>query len=67
MDFLEDLEEDPGLRQNIAIYKDTKKIEQRKLVAQETEEVPEIGLEEMLEDLHIGTDATGEEGAAMLE
>ncbi|KAK2725672.1 60S ribosomal export protein NMD3-like [Artemia franciscana] len=67
VDFLEDLEEDPGLRQNIAIYKDTKKIEQRKLVAQETEEVPEIGLEEMLEDLHIGTDATGEEGAAMLE
>lgn len=31
------------------------------------EGVPQISLAEMLDDLHIGDDATGEEGAAMMD
>ncbi len=33
----------------------------------EDEALPSVSLQEMLEDLHIGTDATGGEGADMLE
>ncbi len=33
----------------------------------EDEQLPSVSLQEMLEDLHISTDATGEEGADMLE
>lgn len=29
--------------------------------------IPQISLQEMLDDLHIGDDATGGEGAAMLD
>lgn len=65
-DFLEDLEEDPTLRQNINIYKDTARI------PVDTDEVddegiPTISLQEMLDDLHIADDATGGEGAEMAE
>ncbi|CAH1772405.1 unnamed protein product [Owenia fusiformis] len=65
-DFLEDLEEDPDLRHNVNIYKDTNKI----AVDQDDtddENVPTVSLQEMLDDLHISTDATGEEGAEMQE
>ena len=31
------------------------------------EGAPQISLQEMLDDLHISEDATGEEGAAMME
>ncbi len=33
----------------------------------EDEALPSVSLQEMLEDLHIGTDATGGEGDDMLE
>lgn len=65
-DFLEDLEEDPAYRKNVDIYKDKDKI----LVdTDETddEDVPRITLQEMLDDLHLTEDATGEDGAPMLE
>jgi nonsense-mediated mRNA decay protein 3 len=64
-DFLEDLEEDPVYRQNVNIYKDAKKLA---VDADDTddEEIPQISLQEMLDDLHIdGADATGGEGAEM--
>ncbi|CAG9134654.1 unnamed protein product [Plutella xylostella] len=50
-DFLDDLEEDPDLRQNINIYKDANKL------AVDTDELdpaaPRITLAEMLDDLNI--------------
>lgn len=66
VDFLEDLEEDPAYRQNINIYKDANKVS---VEAEETddEDAPRISLQEMLDDLHISEDATGGEGAAMME
>ncbi|KAL3891578.1 hypothetical protein ACJMK2_003834 [Sinanodonta woodiana] len=65
-DFLEDLEEDATFRQNVNIYLDKNKI------PVDTDDLddsgaPQISLQEMLEDLDISTDATGEEGAAMME
>ncbi|XP_064597134.1 60S ribosomal export protein NMD3-like [Liolophura sinensis] len=65
-DFLEDLEEDPAFRQHVNIYKDELKI------AVDTDDTddegaPQISLQEMLDDLHIGGDATGEAGAEMTE
>lgn len=67
-DFLEDLEEDPAFRQNINIYKDKARI------AVDTgdmvdEDLPQITLEEMLDDLHIdGAEPSPEAdgGAAMM-
>lgn len=58
-DFMEDLEEDPMLRQNINIYKDTKKMESTMAVdmdedgADDDEGCPQITLQEMLDDLVI--------------
>ena len=55
MDFLEDLEEDPMLRQNVNIYADKQKMES--MMAVDTDELeedtPKITLQEMLEDLVI--------------
>ena len=53
-DFLEDLEEDPLVRENINIYKDEKQLtRQQQDVDDDDDEVPEISLEEMLDDLNI--------------
>lgn len=55
MDFLDDLEEDPMLRQNVNIYADKEKMEA--MMAVDTDELeedaPKITLQEMLEDLVI--------------
>lgn len=65
-DFLEDLEEDPQYRTNINIYRDD-----AKMAKQDTEseagEIPQVGLEEMLDDLHILEGPTEDEGAEMIE
>ncbi|CAG2162212.1 unnamed protein product [Oppiella nova] len=55
MDFMEDLEEDPMLRQNVNIYADKEKMESGMAVdLDELEaEAPKITLQEMLEDLVI--------------
>ncbi|XP_053382843.1 60S ribosomal export protein NMD3-like isoform X5 [Mercenaria mercenaria] len=65
-DFLEDLEEDPTIRQNVNIYKDKNRIP---IDTDDTDEegIPQISLQEMLDDLHIADDATGGEGAAMMD
>lgn len=65
-DFLEDLEEDVQFRTNINIYRDASK-QPRDGTESEAGDLPQIGLEEMLEDLHIESDPTGEEGAEMVE
>lgn len=63
-DFLEDLEEDDVIRQNINIYKDRDKLA---VDSDEiNEEIPHITLQDMLDDLTL-EDATGEEGGPMLE
>ncbi|XP_011885339.1 PREDICTED: 60S ribosomal export protein NMD3 isoform X3 [Cercocebus atys] len=62
-DFLEDLEEDEAIRKNVNIYRDsTIPVESDT----DDEGAPRISLAEMLEDLHISQDATGEEGASMM-
>ena len=43
-------------REKIAVESDT-----------DDEDLPKISLQEMLDDLHISEDATGGEGAAMME
>ncbi|KAH0512201.1 60S ribosomal export protein NMD3 [Microtus ochrogaster] len=59
-DFLEDLEEDEAIRKNVNIYRDsTIPVESDT----DDEGAPRISLAEMIEDLHISQDATGEEGA----
>lgn len=65
--FRADIEEDPAMRQHIAIYKDNKVA-----VAVDEDDTddggcPQITLAEMLDDLEIGEDATGEAGAEMTE
>ena len=53
-EFMEDLEEDPILRQNINIYKDTKKISNEMSIDSDDiidDTCPQITLQEMLEDL----------------
>ena len=57
-DFMEDLEEDPELRKNVNIYKDTAKIAGEMPVDQDSisdSEIPQITLAEMLDDLDIGS------------
>lgn len=66
VDFLEDLEEDPDFRQNINIFKDASKISVE-AAESDDEGLPQISLQEMLEDLHIAEDATGGEGADMMD
>ena len=51
-EFLQDLEEDPDLRQNINVYKDSRKIQvQVDDSESDGEHIPQITLEEMLDDL----------------
>ena len=66
--FMEDIEEDPAMRQFINIYKD----KERNVPVDEdddaAEDLPQVTLAEMLDDLDIGmVDATGEAGAGMDE
>lgn len=65
-DFLEDLEEEPTLRHNVNIYKDKSKVPVDTDEAEE-EGIPTISLQEMLDDLHLADDATGGEGAPMMD
>jgi nonsense-mediated mRNA decay protein 3 len=55
LDFMEDLEEDPKLREHMNIYKDPKKIS---VEAEESDNecAPQISLQEMLDDFHIKED-----------
>ena len=51
-DFLEDLEEDTDLRQNVKIYKDAKKINTMAVDTEsDTGDAPQITLAEMMDDL----------------
>ncbi|XP_041061926.1 60S ribosomal export protein NMD3 [Carcharodon carcharias] len=65
LEFLEDLEDDDIIRKNVNIYRDSSKIP----VESDTDDdgAPRISLAEMLEDLHISVDATGGEGADMID
>ena len=62
--FMEDIEEDPTMRQHVNLYKD-----KTKMPVDEHDDddagMPQISLAEMLDDLEIGEDATGGEGAVM--
>jgi nonsense-mediated mRNA decay protein 3 len=53
--FLQDLEEDPELRQNVNLYKDSNAMNMdtttEENTIEEEEDFPEIGIEELLEDL----------------
>ena len=53
LDFLEDLEEDPKSRENINIYKDQRKILNVENEDSDCENVPQISLQEMLDDLRL--------------
>ena len=59
-DFLQDLEEDPDLRQNINVYKDAQKMKVQ-VEDSDTEDCPQITLEEMLDDLVIAPEANMDE------
>lgn len=61
VDFLEDLEEDPQYRANVNIYRDSEKMATSD-TASEVGDMPQVGVEEMLEDLHIADDPTPEGG-----
>ena len=54
-EFLNDLEEDPDMRQNVNIYKDSHRVAQVPVDENDMEDpsVPQITLEEMLDDLVI--------------
>lgn len=52
-EFLDDLEEDPDMRQNINIFKDTKKQVPVDVNDMIDPSIPQITLEEMLDDLVI--------------
>jgi len=52
VEFLEDLEEDALYRQHVNIYKDDKKVTVEKNDTDD-EDLPQISLQEMLDDLHI--------------
>lgn len=53
LDFLEDLEEDPKSRENINIYKDQRKILNVENEDSDCDNVPQISLQEMLDDLRL--------------
>jgi len=66
--FLEDLEEDPESRVHINVYKDNKKV----IVDEDDDEdledeIPKISLAEMLDEMAIHSDATGQDGDSMME
>lgn len=60
-EFLDDLEEDPQLRQNVNIFKDSTKIIPVDVNDGIDPSVPRITLEEMLDDLVLDDDDMGEE------
>jgi len=66
-DFLEDLEEDQEVRQNINIFKDHAKIAVETDGETDDEGAPQVSLMEMLESMNISEDATGAEGDDMIE
>lgn len=53
MDFMDDLEEDPHLRQSVNIYADKDRMAIDDGAMDEDEDLPQIGLDEMLQDLDI--------------
>lgn len=64
-DFMEDLEEDPVARQNVNIYKDAEKMSNMMAVDTdelEDETVPQITLQEMMDDLAIEADDDDDSG-----
>ena len=54
-EFLDDLEEDPALRQNVNIFRDRSKEQQIPVDVDDVEDpnIPHITLEEMLDDLNL--------------
>jgi len=50
MDFMEDLEEDQDIRQNVNIYADKEKVVEDD---EDDEDLPKVSLQEMLEDLNV--------------
>lgn len=64
-EFLEDLEEDDSYRQNVNIFKDSAKTPVD-LDDIEDEHLPQISLQEMLDDMKL-VDPTGGDGAEMIE
>jgi len=72
LQFLEDLEEDPAYRKDINVYRDhsVAVLSSEAAAAAAASGAPQISLEEMLDDLHLGppgADATGADGDAMME
>ena len=65
--FMEDIEEDPAMRQYINIYKDKERHVPVDEDDDDNADIPQVSLAEMLDDLDIGEDATGEAGADMAE
>lgn len=62
IDFLEDLEEDPAIRANINIYRNEEKFNMASTTPSEAgDDIPVIGLDEMLEDLQTEDDVGGDE------
>lgn len=66
-DFLEDLEEDPQYRTNVNIYRDESKAATLAGAADEAEDLPQVSLEEMLEDLVIDGGAAAKDVEEMME
>ncbi|XP_003746771.1 60S ribosomal export protein NMD3 [Galendromus occidentalis] len=62
-EFCEDLEEDPALRQNVNIYKDSEKI----AVESEAGDAPHISLQEMLDDMTLDDEAMDDADTASME
>jgi len=60
LDFLEDLEEDPKARENINIYKDPKKMMAVEADMNDNDNMPQISLQEMLDDMCIQDDPMGD-------
>lgn len=65
--FRADIEEDPTMRQHINLYKDNKVAVDEDDTDTDDGGCPQITLAEMLDDLEIGEDATGDAGAEMTE
>ena len=67
-EFLDDLEEDTAYRAGVNIYRDSAKLAvDSDDVTSDDDEAPRISLAEMINDLDISEDATGEDGAPMME
>lgn len=66
-DFLEDLEEDPQYRTNVNIYRDESKVAAVPEAADEAVELPQVSLEEMLEDLVLDGGAAAKSVEEMME